>query len=147
MKAGKLAIWPWLSCQYTENTLMAKLCLERSEIVQWPHFQFLMSPNISFRKSIAFIFLTPIFFINKQVQAMQPRPQHSVFEQLEIFQWLHFRFQTSLGRQIVAIQSLYKSLQQVQNLHIRVGHRVTIWQKHLIIKIKDFSRTKLKRLF
>ena len=22
MKAGKLAIWPWLSCQYNENTLM-----------------------------------------------------------------------------------------------------------------------------
>ena len=22
MKAGKSAIWPWLSCQYTENTLM-----------------------------------------------------------------------------------------------------------------------------
>ena len=22
MKAGKLAIWPWLSCRYTENTLM-----------------------------------------------------------------------------------------------------------------------------
>ena len=21
MKAGKLAIWPWLSCQYTENIL------------------------------------------------------------------------------------------------------------------------------
>ena len=24
MKAGKLAIRPWLSCQYTENTLMDK---------------------------------------------------------------------------------------------------------------------------
>ena len=78
---------------------------------------------------------------------MQPRPQHIVFEQSEIFQWLHFRFQTSLGQQIVTIQGLYKSLQQVQNLHIRVGHRVTIWQKHLIIKIKDFSPAKLKSLF
>ena len=24
MKAEKLAIWPWLSCRYTENTLMDK---------------------------------------------------------------------------------------------------------------------------
>ena len=26
MKAGKLGIQPWLSCQYTENTLMDELC-------------------------------------------------------------------------------------------------------------------------
>ena len=27
MKAGKLAIWPWLSCRYTKNTLMDEPCL------------------------------------------------------------------------------------------------------------------------
>ena len=27
MEAGKLAIWPWLSCRYTKNTLMDKSCL------------------------------------------------------------------------------------------------------------------------
>ena len=26
MKAGKLAIWPWLSCQYNKNMLVDFLC-------------------------------------------------------------------------------------------------------------------------
>ena len=113
---------------------------ERSEIFQWPHFQFQKSPNFHFRKSIAFIFLAAIFFfINKQVWVMLPQLQHGVFEQSEIFQWLHFRFQTSLEQQIVTVRGLCKSLQRVQNLHIRAGHRVTVWQKHLIIKIKVFQ--------
>ena len=80
------------------------------------------------------------FFINKQVWGMQPWPQHSVFELSEIFRWLHFRFQTSLEQQIVTVRGLCKSLQRVQNLHIRAEHRVTIWQKPLIKQNQSICR-------
>ena len=42
---------------------------ERSEIFQWPHFQFQMSPNFCFRESITFIF----FGVNLYLQTNKSR--------------------------------------------------------------------------
>ena len=35
MKTGKLAIWPWLCCRYTENTLMDEPCMGAMDLYAW----------------------------------------------------------------------------------------------------------------